>query len=76
MKRILHIAVMLLLFPAGVSAQTPTTTYPYLYDSFIEGCVVMVIKRSILKKTLLLVFNSTCFTLKDNLAKEIVVNYA
>lgn len=41
MKRILHIAVMLLLFPAGVSAQTPTTTYPYLYDSFIEGCVVM-----------------------------------
>ena len=42
----------------------------------IEGMQVQVIKKSILKKTLLVVFNSTCFTLKDNLARDIMVNYA
>ncbi len=42
----------------------------------IEGCVVSVCRRSVLKKTLLIIFNATCFTLKDNLAREIVVNYA
>ena len=42
----------------------------------IEGSVVRVNRRSVLKKTLLIIFNSTCFTLKDNLAREIVVNYA
>lgn len=42
----------------------------------IEGSIVQVNRRSVLKKTLLIVFNSTCFTLKDNLAQEIVVNYA
>ena len=42
----------------------------------IEGVQVQVIKKSILKKTLLVVFNSTCFTLKDNLARNILVNYA
>lgn len=42
----------------------------------VEGCVVYVSKKSVLKKTLLIVFNSTCFTLKENLAKDVVVNYA
>ena len=42
----------------------------------VEGCVVQVNRKSVLKKTLLIVFNSTCFTLKDNLARAIVVNYA
>lgn len=42
----------------------------------VEGCVVRVNRRSVLKKTLLIIFNSTCFTLKDNLAREIMVNYA
>ena len=42
----------------------------------IDGCVVKVVKKSVLKKTLLIFFNSTCFTLKDNLANEIVVEYA
>ena len=42
----------------------------------IEGCVVRVNKKSALKKTLLIIFNSTCFTLKNNLASEIVVQYA
>ena len=41
----------------------------------IEGSIVQVNRRSILKKTLLIVFNSNYFTLKDNLAREIVVNY-
>ena len=42
----------------------------------VQGCVVKVNRKSVLKKTLLIIFNSTCFTLKDNLAREIVVNYA
>ena len=42
----------------------------------VEGCVVKVNRRSVLKKTLLIIFNSTCFTLKDNLARDIMVNYA
>ena len=41
-----------------------------------EGEKIKVVKKSIFKKTLLIVFNSSCFTLKDNLAKEITVNYA
>lgn len=42
----------------------------------VIGSKVKVIKRSILKDTLLIVFNSTCFTLKANLARGIVVAYA
>lgn len=42
----------------------------------IEGCFVKVFKKSVLKKTLLIEFNSMCFTLKDNLANKIMVNYA
>ncbi len=42
----------------------------------IEGCVVQVNRKSVLKKTLLIIFNSTYFTLKDNIAKEVVVKYA
>lgn len=40
------------------------------------GTKIIVKNKSIMKKTMLVVFNATCFTLKDNLAKEIVVNYA
>ena len=40
------------------------------------GTKIVVKNKSIMKKTILVVFNATCFTLKDNLAKEIVVNYA
>lgn len=42
----------------------------------VDGVIVQVNRKSVLKKTLLIIFNSTCFTLKDNLAKEILVNYA
>ncbi len=37
--------------------------------------VVTVHKKSILKKTMLIIFHFSCFTLKENLAREIVVNY-
>ena len=42
----------------------------------VAGYEVCVKKRSVLNKTLLVVFNSMCFTIKSNLAKEIVVVYA
>jgi len=41
----------------------------------IEGSVVSVYKKSILKKTLLIICNSGCFTIKDNLAKYVMVEY-
>ena len=41
MKRIMYIAAMLILSAVGASAQSPTTTYPYLYDTFTKGTVVM-----------------------------------
>ncbi len=42
----------------------------------VEGCKIMVSKKSVFKKTLLVIFANCCFTLKDNLAKEIEVEYA
>lgn len=42
----------------------------------IQGAVIQVNRKSVLKKTLLITFNSSCFTLKDNIAREIVVTYA
>ena len=42
----------------------------------VKGTIIRVVKKSTFKKILLVVFNSTCFTLKDNLAKEIGVKYA
>lgn len=41
MKRIVYFAAMLFLSAAGAFAQSPTTTYPYLYDTFTNGTVVM-----------------------------------
>ena len=41
MKRIFAAAAMLFLSAFGAFAQSPTTTYPYLYDTFISGTVVM-----------------------------------
>ena len=42
----------------------------------VVGANVKVIKKSMLKDTLLIIFNSTCFTLKVNLARGILVKYA
>lgn len=41
MRRVTYIAIMLILSAAGLSAQSPTTTYPYLYDTFTDGTVVL-----------------------------------
>ena len=41
MKRIAYIVAILIWSAFGASAQTPTTTFPYLYDTFTDGTVVM-----------------------------------
>ena len=41
MRRASYIAIMLIMSAAGLSAQSPTTTYPYLYDTFTDGTVVL-----------------------------------
>lgn len=42
----------------------------------VEGTKIYVKHKSVMKKTLLVVFDNSCFTLKENLAKEIAVKYA
>lgn len=42
----------------------------------VAGTKIKVTRRSLGKKTLLIVFHSSCFTLKENIAKAIMVNYA
>ncbi len=41
----------------------------------IFGGKLLVKNKSAYKKTLLVVINNSCFTIKDNIAKQIVVNY-
>lgn len=41
----------------------------------INGAIVQVNRKSVFKKTLLVILNSCCFTLKSNIASEIVVEY-
>ena len=60
----------------SVNIQDEKTKIRLMELGLVEGCVVQVNRRSVLKKTLLIIFNSTCFTLKDNLACDILVNYA
>ena len=42
----------------------------------IEGTSIQVKNKSLGKKTLLVCFNQCCFTLKENIAKQVLVNYA
>lgn len=42
----------------------------------VEGGSIIVKNKSSLKKTLLIIINSCCFTLKSNLAQDVKVNYA
>lgn len=60
----------------SVNIQDEKTKIRLMELGLIEGCVVQVNRKSVLKKTLLIIFNSSCFTLKDNLAQDILVNYA
>ena len=41
----------------------------------VRGAKIQVKKKSLMKKTMLVVFNNSCFTLKENLAQQIMVNY-
>ncbi len=41
----------------------------------IIGTTIKVENKSALKQTLLVSFNSSCFTLKSEIAKNIIVNY-
>ena len=41
----------------------------------LVGSKIIVKNKSSFKKTLLVFFNSTCFTIKDEIAKSIMVNY-
>ena len=41
MKRIVYIAAILILSAFHAAAQSPTTTYPYLYDQFTDGVIIM-----------------------------------
>ena len=41
-----------------------------------SGMKIKVVRKSVGKKTLLISFNASCFTIKDNLAKGVIVNYA
>ena len=40
------------------------------------GTSVKVVARSLMKKTLLVIFNSACFSIKSDIASEISVKYA
>ena len=41
----------------------------------ILGCRLKVENKSALKQTMLVAFNSSCFTLKEEIAKGIIINY-
>lgn len=41
----------------------------------IEGTKIKVENKSALKQTMLVQFNSSCFTLKTDIAKKILINY-
>ena len=41
----------------------------------VRGVIIKTNNRSVFKKTLLVIFNSSCFTLKENIAKSIEVDY-
>ncbi len=41
----------------------------------LVGAKLKVANKSILKQTLLVIFNSSCFTIKADTAKNILINY-
>ena len=59
-----------------INFEDETTKLRLMELGLVENTKIKVIKKSFQKRTLLIVFNSACFTIKDNVAKTIVVNYA
>ena len=41
----------------------------------VNNTKIVVKHKSVFKKTLLVIFNNSCFTIKDNIAKKIEVIY-
>ena len=60
----------------SVNVEDETTKIRLMELGIIDGARIKVTKKSLLKKTFLVEFNSTCFTLKENIAKQIEVVYA
>ena len=52
------------------------TKFRLMELGLIRGVKIKVNNKSVMKKTLLVVFNSCCFTMKVNIAKSIEVEYA
>ncbi len=59
----------------NIASTDEKTTLRLMELGIIEGCKIIVKNKSSFKKTLLVFFNSTCFTIKDEIAKSIMVNY-
>ena len=60
----------------AINIENEKTKIRLMELGLVEGCEIQVCKKSIFKKTLLIIFCSTCFTLKENLSKEIEVEHA
>ena len=60
----------------SVNVEDETTKIRLMELGIIDGARIKVTNKSLLKKTFLVEFNSTCFTLKENIAKQIEVVYA
>ena len=59
----------------GVEIDDLKTKTRLMELGLIVGANVEVFKKSLMKKTLLIFLNSSCFTLKENLAKQVEVDY-
>ena len=60
----------------SVDVNDEKTRFRLMELGLVNGCRIRIEKRSVFKKTLLIIFSSSCFTLKTNLAKQIEVKYA
>ena len=60
----------------SINLQDEKTKIRLMELGLIAGTKILVKNKSILKKTLLVFFNYSCFTIKDDIAKNIVVDYA
>lgn len=60
----------------SVDVDDEKTRFRLMELGLVSRCKIQVTKRSIFKKTLLIIFCSTCFILKTNLAEQIEVCYA
>ena len=60
----------------GINISDEATKTRLMELGFTEGAHVMVLKKSVFRKTLLVSLFSVHFTLKDELAKGVIIYYA